>query len=110
MSANAPVNENTSSWLNVALLDRAGAPAAPSVVSYRIDCLTSGASIVPKTDLSAPGATFDIHITSTQNAIQLPANQQEYRRVTVSATYGAGDDITAEFDYVVVNLRFIPLS
>lgn len=104
------VNEGSSSWITVTLTDRFGALAEPTAVSYRIDCLTSGAAILTKTDIAAPGSVFDLSILASQNAIQVSTNPQEYRRLTVVANYGSSDQLTAEFDYFVNNLRFIPIA
>ena len=101
------VNEKTTAWLTVTCKDKTGALAAPATLQYQIDCLTSGVNILTLTSVPTPAAAQEIEIPSNLNAIQVPANQQEYRRVTVTAGYGGTDQITTYFDYAVVNLQFI---
>lgn len=96
------VNEKSTAYLTVTCKDKAGAQAAPSALSYRIDCLTTGQVLLEDTALAA-AAEVEITLTPAQNAI-LGGNQQERRRVTVQATYGAADAVNAEFEYVVRNL------
>jgi len=103
------VNEGTSSWLTVTFKDKAGVLAAPSTLTYRIDCMTTGAAILAETTLAGPGSSVELHIPDELNAIQSPANALEYRRVTVVAVYGGGDQITSFYDYIITNLSFVPL-
>lgn len=97
------VNEKSSSYLTVAFFDKTGAAAIPASVTYRLDCLTTGAAILADTVLS-PAASIEIAITPTQNAILADGNTTETKRVTVKATYGASDAINAQYDYLVANL------
>lgn len=107
MAIPRPINENSSSTVGVSLKDAAGVPAAPVVVSYRIDCLTTGEVIVPPTTINAPGASFTIAIQGVWNRIVGADNPQEYRRLTLTANYATGDELTGKFDWIVNNLKFI---
>lgn len=107
MSLNIAINEKTSAILNVTLTDRTGALAPPVSVTYRIDDLTTGTAVLGPTPIMAPGAVFDISITSDQNAIFNPADQQETRRLTLTAFYAAEDQATSQYDWVVNNLLFV---
>ena len=103
----AAVNERTTAYLKVAFRDKAGALAAPSGVSYRIDCLTTGQSVRPDTAV-APASEVEITLTADDNAMRSAGNVAESRRVTVVATYGSSaDQVTAEHDYAVKNLMFV---
>jgi hypothetical protein len=99
------VNEGTTAYLSVQFLDKAGSAAAPSSVSYRIDCLTTGTAVLAPTS-ATPGSTVELTITATQNAI-LGGRPFERRRVTVEAGYGAGDGVKSQFDYLVRNLSAV---
>lgn len=102
------VNERTTSYLTTSFRDKAGAAAAPTAVTYRIDCLTTGVQIRPWTAVD-PAASVEITLTADDNAIVSEPNARERRRVTVIASYGAGesDQLTDEHDYEVRNLKFV---
>lgn len=97
------VNEKSTSYVTATFKDKAGAAQTPSTVTYRIDCLTTGAVILSDTSLT-PASSIEITITATQNAMQLAGNLRETRRVTVRATYGVGDSINDQYDYDILNL------
>lgn len=97
------VNERTTAYLTVTMRDKAGALAAPSGLSYRIDCLTTGTEILADTALT-PADTVEIELTATQNRIITEGNKAERRRVTVSATYGADDELHEDYEYQVCDL------
>lgn len=101
------VNEGTTAYLTVSFLDKAGAASAPSAVSYRIDCLTSGAQIKDDTSASA-SASVEITLSAADNALQSQARARERRRVTVTGTYGAADAVVDQYDYEIVNLGAAP--
>ena len=100
------VTEKSTGYLTVTFKDKAGAQQAPASASYRIDCLTTGTAIKAETALIAAGSV-DITITPTDNRIIAAANVRESRRVTVSAIYGAADEVHDQFDYDVENRAFV---
>lgn len=97
------VNEQSTAYLTVEPLDKAGAAEAPASATYRIDCLTTGTPIRDDTALT-PSAAMEIVLTPTDNRICTQANRSEHRQVTVTAIYGAGDQVNGVFDYRVANL------
>lgn len=97
------VNERTTAYLTVTMRDKAGALAAPTGLTYRIDCLTTGTEILADTVLT-PVDTVEIELTATQNRIVSAGNKAERRRVTVSATYGADDELHEDYEYQVVDV------
>lgn len=101
------VNKSSTSYVTISLKDKAGAAAAPTAITYRIDCLTTGFNVRPWTAV-APAASVEITLTADDNAIVEESNQRERRRITVVAAYGAGgdDQIVDEYDYEVRNLKF----
>ena len=98
------VNEGSTSYLTVDFLDKDGNAAAPSSVSYRVDCLTSGAEIKADTALGA-SSQVEITLSAADNAIQDQTNERERRLVTVEASFGANDGVKDEYVYMLKNLR-----
>lgn len=101
------VNEGSTAYLTVAFTDKNGAAAAPTTVTYRIDCLTNGTEVKDDTSLS-PGTSVEITITATENAIISQSNALEKRVVTVIGSYGTGDAVKNEYQYWVKNLSKVP--
>lgn len=102
----ATVNEGSTAYLSVSFSDKAGAPAQPDAVSYRIDCVTTGQVVLAETPL-APAASVEIVLTPTYNAILAAGNRVERKRVTVVASYGAADAVNDAYDYHVRNLAAV---
>lgn len=102
------VNENSTSYVAVDFRDKRNRLAVPTAVSYRIDCLTTGAQVKPWTAID-PAASVEIVITAAENAI-LGGNERERRVVSVIAAYGLGseDQASDDFSYDVLNLQYVP--
>lgn len=103
MNISDVVNEGSTAYLDVLFKDKDGVVAAPSGVTYRIDCMTTGQQVLADTVIS-PAGTVEITLTPGNNAIITATNRSEIKRVTVSASYGASDAINKPFDYLVQNL------
>ena len=101
------VNDKSTAWLTVSLFDRFNNPSPPSSVIYRIDCLSTGQNILAATTINGPGASFDIQILAAYDAILNAANSEEIKRLTITAIYGSNDQLTAQYDWIVVNLPYI---
>lgn len=104
----ATVNEGSTCYLTVSFKDKNGVAAAPTGVSYRIDCLTNDQEIKDDTDFTPPAASIEIEIDSTDNAIIDQDNHSERRLVTVTGTYGAEDKIVEEYEYDLINMTKKP--
>jgi len=100
------INEKSTAYVTAAFADKAGVAAVPTGVTYRVDCQSTGVELVADTAASA-AASVEITIPPTANAIQEPTNDFEVKVVTVTATYGASDQITAAYRYRVRNLSKI---
>lgn len=98
------VNERSTAYLTVTFRDKAGAAQAPASATYRIDDVGSGQPVRGDTAITAPGSTVEIVLTDEDNAIRNAAASYERRRVTVTAEYGAGEAVRAEYAYRVINL------
>jgi hypothetical protein len=97
------LNEASTGYLNIALLDKNGDPAIPTTLSYSIQCLTNGQEVRASTALT-PGTTAEITVTPSDNAIIDDSNAYETRRIIVTAVYGADDELVSYYDYTVKNL------
>jgi hypothetical protein len=97
------VNEGTTSYLTISCKDKDGVLAAPSAVSYSVYCLTTKQEVRAVTVL-APAAQIEITLTPADTAILATGNKSERKRVTVVASYGAGDGVNDDYDFTVDNL------
>ena len=100
------VNERSTAYLTVTPKDKTGTAQAPTALTYRVDDVLTGTEILPDTSV-APGATVEITLTPEQNRILSGAHAVERRRVTVTAAFGAADQVCSEYVYEVVNLAKI---
>lgn len=99
------VKERSTHYLSVELLDKTGALAAPTAVSYSIWCMTTGTEVRASTAVT-PASSFELTLTPSDCAIVNSGNVVETKRVTVVAQYGgSGDQAVEEYDYVVRNVR-----
>lgn len=96
------ITEGTTAYLTVAYTDKAGEPAAPSGITYRIDDLASGTQVLDDTVI-APGASVEITLPPSVH-VPIGNARVQRRRVTVKATYGADDGINNEYEYELINL------
>ena len=102
------VNEGSTCYLDVSFKDKEGVLAAPTSISYRIDCITNDEEIKDDTVFAPPASSIEIEIDSTDNAIIDQDNNSERRLVTVTGTYGAEDKIVEEYEYDLINMTKKP--
>ena len=100
------VNENSTAYLTLTFKDKNGNLATPQTIVYTIHCLTNDQEIKGDTNV-VPGSSVEITITPSENAIIDSSNKYERKMVTVTATYNDNDEITAAYEYKVLNLRYI---
>ncbi len=98
------VNEKSTAYLTVTFRDKAGAAQAPATARYRIDDVATGEQVRAEEEISSPDGTIELRLEVGDNTLLNAIAKTEQRRVTVVAEYGAGDAVTAEFIYEVVNL------
>lgn len=98
------VNEKSTAYLTVTFRDKAGAAQAPTTVKYKIDDVATGEQVRAEEEISSPDDTIELRLEVGDNTLLNGIAKTEQRRVTVVAEYGAGDAVTAEFIYEVVNL------
>jgi hypothetical protein len=99
------VNEKSTAYLSAEFLNKADGQDAPASISYRIDCLTSGQEVKGDTPVTPPNGIVEIPLSPGDTAIINTTEDYEVRLVTVTATYGASDALSEEFEYIVKNLR-----
>lgn len=100
------IAERSTGYLTVTPLNKSGDPEAPASLSYRIDDVQSGTSIRGDTAIAA-ASSVEIALTPDDNQILDPTHANERRLVTVTATYGVSDAVRSEYEYRVINLRFV---
>lgn len=97
-------NEQTSGQVAVTFRDSSGTLATPTSVSYRIDCLTTGASVRASAALT-PASSITIGLTPSDTTIVGANNAYEIKSITVTSAYAGSEGATQEMQYSVVNLR-----
>lgn len=84
--------------------DRATAAAdTPATVKYRLDCLTTGQTILDWTTVS-PGSSVSIPITGAQNNILDDSNDYEIKQLTVESDVGSSDQCRGRKTWRVENI------
>lgn len=102
------INAGTTGYLTIDYLDKAGQPATPAGISYRIECKTTGQLVRGDTTVT-PNASVEIVLSASQDvAIINSANRVEEKLLTVRATYAGGEAVTDAFSYSVKNLGTLP--
>lgn len=101
------VNESSTAHLYATFYDATGALQTPVSVTYRIEDVSTGRLVRDDTSLS-PNVEVEIVLTPEDNSLpegsSLPC---EKRRVTLTATYAASEQITSQYVYRVLNLAGI---
>jgi len=99
------VNERAYCLIVASFLDEDDVAVTPTSVTYRLDDVRSGLTIIAATTVN-PGDTYlNISVTSAQNRI-IDSNLNFERRVlTVEFDYGASKHGTSEYEYSVKNLQ-----
>jgi hypothetical protein len=98
------INERTTSYIEVELLDKGGVLAYPASIVYSTYCKTNGTPI--KTNVAVPAASVvNITLDSTDSAIINSANATEDKILTVKATYNTNDELNSEYNWTVKNLQ-----
>lgn len=99
------VNEGSTCYLKVDFYDESGKALSPSSVSYRIDDLETGTSILASTSV-APASSITITISPSDNAMVNSGLSTETHRITVQAPFRYHEQINGQYDYQVANLTF----
>src|SRR5437868_2564113 len=96
-----------STWyLTPTFKDRDGDPAIPTTATYRVDDLKSRTAIVAETAFADGTAHPEIELQSAVNQMVNEDLDSEVHVVTVRATYGAGDAVEDQYQFVLMNLPF----
>lgn len=99
------VKEKSTAYLSVTFRDKTVA-SAPAAASYRVHDKASGQVLLAETAL-APAATVEITLPPSVNTMVDATRAFETRVVTVESTYGVDDGVCDQFEYSVVNLRYV---
>ncbi len=97
------INEQTTAYLTVTMLDKNEAEADPNSATYAVHDKDAGTQIIAPTAIAASGSQ-ELTMTPAINTILDEDNLEETRVVTIEAVYGASDHLTDAYEYKVKNL------
>jgi hypothetical protein len=100
--SNPTIEEGDQYPIRITIKDANGSPVAPSTLRYRVDCVTTGTTIIDWTALAA-SSSVDLTIPSSANGIVNNANETETKQVTAQANYGTQSQLSKRYLYDVVN-------
>jgi hypothetical protein len=101
------VTERSTAYIAVDFLDKDGEPVAPTSISYRIEDVETGTVVKADTAVAPPAGSVEITVAPAENRL-LPGASYHRRRVTITAEYGVGDQVTTEYVYEVRALAGVP--
>jgi len=104
------INENSTSYLTVTLLDKDGDAAQPTSATYDLVDEISGTKIKDGVALVFVLGVKEITLDVDDAQIVAQTNKQETRKVTIHAIYGADDELHEDYRYVVKNLTWVPAT
>lgn len=81
-----------------------GTLTAPTSLRYRVDCITTGATLTNWSSLS-PASSVSVTVTPEANAIQNASNFTEVKAITLEADHGLSTAYTHETTWRVKNLQ-----
>jgi len=102
-----PVPEGSNATLVTTFLDKEGEPNTPSSIDWLVHDLATDTEMGTGTD-SGPTNPWELELLSAHNAIVTSTKKHETRRVTIKASFGAGEKQNGQFDYTVKNLSYVP--
>lgn len=98
------INEKTTGYLTVTFKDSSGSAAQPTSASYKIIDIDSGETVRDTTALTVSAGVVTITLDKDDNTLLDANNDEERRRVVVSAVYNADDELHGVYWYKVKNL------
>jgi hypothetical protein len=99
------VTEKTTAYLTAVFNDKDDVPQIPNSASYQVHNPETGKEVRATTVLT-PASTIEITLDKNDNTL-VDTLVSEPRKVTVSAVYGALDEVHNIFEYNVEALQFI---
>lgn len=112
---NYTVNSGSDCWLTLQFLDRFNNPAIPTIVSYRVDCLTTDYVVLTDTFVPGPITTSTVVINfpaiiniigGGPNANDVGQNSQN-NQVTVTGVFSDGSQAKEVFLYEVIAIQTV---
>lgn len=98
------INERSRLPVTVKFADGDWLGIVPDTVRYRLDCKSTGRTILDWTDVT-PANPIVITVTADQNAIVSDDNKFERKVLAVEANYGTGNQYTDSYEWKVKNLQ-----
>lgn len=103
---NTYFNEESSGYIVWTFRDKNKVLSTPTAIEYKIHNKADNTAILTTTAIS-PASSVEILITSVQNAILDQTLEYEEHVMTITASYGLGDQIVEEAVFKVKNLQFV---
>jgi len=99
------LNEASRCWVKAKFYDRDQKPQVPSALQYRIDCETTGQTVLDWTAVS-PDAVVEIFVDAGLNKIIRTSNPIERKVMTIQANSDSPDTVFNEIqEWDVINLQ-----
>ena len=108
MSGYPGILESTAAKFPFSCYDEDRAEDTPGTLHYKIDCLTTGASVKASTEISPATQSGEIDITPTDNALQSQDNDAELKLLTLTADQGTDAQFIKQYRYEVLNAASVP--
>lgn len=105
-SINPELSEGDSLPLTLSFADVDWVGGAPTTVSYRLDCATTGRTVTDWTALT-PGTSVSLTVSATENAILDDGNRRERKVLAIKAIDSSGNQHIETYKYWVRNLQGI---
>ncbi len=100
-----PVNAGSDCWIEMTFIDRNGAAFTPTTLTYRIDDLTNGQSVVGTTSLSPSGSTYELDIAGSVNQLNNGCStSSQTNQVYVVAVDASGYTYTQTVYYELIGI------
>lgn len=99
------LNEGSRCFIKAKFFDQAESPQIPSSLSYRIDCETTGQTVLDWVSIT-PAATIEVQIDATLNVIINGRNPVERKVVTFQANADPANNAFTEVqEYDLISLQ-----
>lgn len=101
------VNEGSVAYLTVKFYDKNNVLAIPASATWEVHDLESNTELLAATAIAPIASSVELTLTPTINTFVDRKNDEETRRVTIKATWGAGNTTNAEIDYDILDLSWV---
>lgn len=110
MSLLQTIDQDSTSYLTVTLLDKDDVAAQPTSATYDVADVISSTKIKDGVALSFSSGVVEITLDVDDAKIVDELNNYERRKVTIHAIYSGTDELHAEYEFRVKNLDWVPAT